>query len=156
MLLALTVLLLAMIYRFGPSREHARWRWVTPGGAVAALLWIAASFAYSWYLSRFAHYDKTYGSFGAAAGAMTWMWMSTIIVLFGAELNAEIEHQTAVDSTTGRPAPLGERGATMADTVGVASPKNALLTLIPFAGLLFPSARPPSPKLTPEQARRRA
>lgn len=157
LLLVLSMALLAVIYRFGPSRQHARWRWVTPGGAVASVLWLGASFAYSWYLSNFAHYDRTYGSFGAAAGAMTWMWMSTIIVLFGAELNAEIEHQTTVDSTTGRPLPMGQRGASMADTVGSASPKGAWLSLVPFAGLLLKGRlAPPSPELTPEQARRRA
>jgi membrane protein len=119
-LLASTVLMLALIYRFGPSREHARWQWITWGSALAALLWLAASLAFSWYMSNLAHYDRTYGSFGAAAGAMIWMWMSVIIVLLGAELNAEIEHQTAVDSTTGPPKPMGLRGAHMADTVGKA------------------------------------
>ena len=71
-------------------------------------------------MSSLAHFDRTYGSFGAAAGAMTWMWMSNVIVLLGAELNAEIEHQTAVDSTTGPPRPMGRRGARMADTLGKA------------------------------------
>jgi membrane protein len=114
---------LSVVYRYGPSREHARWRWVSWGGVVASVLWIAASLAFSWYMSNLAHYDRTYGSFGAAAGAMTWLWMSVVIVLFGAELNAEIEHQTAVDSTTGAPLPLGRRGAVMADTVGEPAPK---------------------------------
>ncbi len=119
----LTMLALAVVYRHGPSRQHARWRWVTWGAAVAALLWIAASLAFSWYMSNLAHYDRTYGSFGAAAGAITWLWMSVVIVLFGAELDAEIEHQTAVDSTTGAPLPMGRRGAKMADTVGEAAPR---------------------------------
>ena len=117
-LAALMMLVLSVVYRYGPSREHARWRWVSWGGVVAAVLWIAASLAFSWYMSNLAHYDRTYGSFGAVAGAMTWLWMSVVIVLFGAELNAEIEHQTAVDSTTGPPQPMGRRGATMADTIG--------------------------------------
>jgi membrane protein len=119
-LLGVTVVLLSVIYRYGPSREHARWRWLTWGSALAAALWLAASLAFSWYLSNMAHYDRTYGSFGVAAGAMTWSWMSVVIVLLGAELNAEIEHQTAVDSTTGPPMPMGMRGARMADTVGKA------------------------------------
>ncbi len=122
-LVLLTMLALAVVYRYGPSREHARWRWVTWGAAVAALLWIAASLAFSWYMSNLAHYDRTYGSFGAAAGAITWLWMSVVIVLFGAELDAEIEHQTAVDSTTGPPLPMGRRGAVMADTVGESAPR---------------------------------
>jgi len=111
---------LAVIYRFGPSRERAKWRWVTPGSVLASLLWVAGSLLFSWYLANFAHYDRTYGSLGAAVGVMTWLWLSSIIVLLGAELNSEIEHQTAKDSTTGAPMPLGARGAAMADTVGEA------------------------------------
>jgi membrane protein len=114
------VFALALIYRFGPSREQPRWRWVTVGSVVASALWIAGSLLFSWYLANFAHYDRTYGSMGAAIGLITWLWLSAIIVLLGAELNSEIEHQTAVDSTTGAPLPLGARGATMADTVGEA------------------------------------
>ena len=88
----------------------------------AALLWIAGSSLLSWYLSNFGDYSATYGSLGAAIGMMTWMWMSAIIVLCGAELNSEIEHQTVRDTTVGRPKPLGARGATMADTVGRSVP----------------------------------
>ncbi len=118
----LMMLVLGVVYRYGPSREHARWRWVTWGSVAAAVLWVAASLAFSWYMSNLAHYDRTYGSFGAVAGAMTWLWMSVVIVLFGAELNAEIEHQTAVDSTTGAPLPMGRRGAAMADSIGESAP----------------------------------
>jgi membrane protein len=85
-------------------------------------LWIAGSSALSWYLSNFGNYSATYGSLGAAIGLMMWMWMSAIVVLFGAELNSEIEHQTAVDTTVGNPKPLGNRGAAMADTLGPAVP----------------------------------
>ncbi len=123
-LVLLMIGVLAVVYRYGPSREHARWRWVTWGSVTAAVLWVAASLGFSWYMSNLAHYDRTYGSFGAAAGAMTWLWMSVVIVLFGAELNAEIEHQTALDSTTGRPLPMGLRGAAMADSVGEAAPSR--------------------------------
>ncbi len=119
-LLLLTVMELAVVYRFGPSREHARWRWVTWGGAAAAILWLAGSFLYSWYVANLAHYDRTFGSLGAGVGGLIWMWISSMIVLLGAEFNAEIEHQTTVDSTTGPPAPMGRRGARMADTVGAA------------------------------------
>ena len=73
-----------------------------------------------WYLANFADYDATYGSLGAAIGLMMWMWISTIVILAGAELNAEIEHQTACDTTVGPEKPLGARGAAMADTVGAA------------------------------------
>ncbi|MBV8538034.1 MAG: YihY/virulence factor BrkB family protein [Alphaproteobacteria bacterium] len=108
----------AVIYRYGPSREDARWRWVSWGSIVASVLWIGASMLFSWYTTSFGNYDKTYGSLGAAVVFMTWIWISNIVVLLGAELDAEMEHQTMRDTTTGRPRPLGERGAYMADTVG--------------------------------------
>jgi membrane protein len=120
-LLGAMMLGLAVVYRYGPSREHARWRWVSWGGALAAVLWLGASLLFSGYMTNFAHYDRTYGALGAVVGAMTWMWLTSIIVLLGAELNAEIEHQTVVDSTTGSPLPMGGRGAEMADTVGKAA-----------------------------------
>ncbi|HEY2355859.1 MAG TPA: YihY/virulence factor BrkB family protein [Phenylobacterium sp.] len=109
----------AAIYRFGPSREMARWRWVGWGATFAALAWVVGSLGYSWFLNHVAHYDVTYGSLGAVVGFMMWIWFSTMMVLVGAELNAEIEHQTARDSTTGAPLPMGARGAAMADTVGL-------------------------------------
>jgi membrane protein len=83
------------LYRFGPSRRPPRWRWLSVGAITAALLWIAGSALLSWYLANFGNYDATYGSLGAAIGLMTWMWMSAIVVLLGAELNSEIERQAA-------------------------------------------------------------
>jgi membrane protein len=118
LLVAMIILGLELLYRYGPSREQARWRWVSWGSVAATILWVVASLAFSFYVGNFAHYDRTYGSLGAAVGFMTWTWISTIVILLGAELNAEIEHQTAVDSTTGAPKPLGARGAKMADTLG--------------------------------------
>jgi membrane protein len=112
---------LAILYRYGPSRATPRWQWLSAGAIASAFLWLAGSGLLSWYLSNYANYTATYGSLGAAIGLMTWMWMSAIIILCGAELNSEIEHQTTVDSTVGRQKPLGARGATMADTVGTAS-----------------------------------
>ncbi|GEP12111.1 YihY/virulence factor BrkB family protein [Methylobacterium gnaphalii] len=112
---------LALIYRYGPSRDAPRWRWVTPGSLIAALLWLAGSLGFSWYVANFGKYNQTYGSLGAAIGFMTWIWLSTTIVLLGAQLNAETEHQTAEDTTVGAPKPLGAREARMADTVGVAT-----------------------------------
>jgi membrane protein len=109
---------LGFIYRYGPSRRDARWRWVTWGSIVAALLWIAASMLFSTYVATFDSYNKTYGSLGAAVGFMMWLWISAVIILLGGELNAETEHQTARDSTEGRAKPLGSRGAMMADHVG--------------------------------------
>jgi membrane protein len=112
---------LAMIYRYGPSRIEPRWEWLAPGTLFATVAWLAGSALFSWYLSNFANYDATYGSLGAAIGLMMWMWLSVIVILFGAELNSEIEHQTARDTTVGPEKPLGARGAAMADTVGQAA-----------------------------------
>jgi membrane protein len=120
LLFLMIVLGLALLYRFGPSRRNAEWRWVSVGSVFAALAWIAGSMAFSYYLVNFANYDATYGSLGAVIGLMMWMWLSAIVVLVAAEINAEIEHQTARDSTVGREKPLGARGAAMADTVGEA------------------------------------
>ena len=111
---------LAVLYRFGPNRTEPRWQWVSVGSVAAAVLWLAGSAGLSFYLSRFADYSATYGSLAAGVGLMMWLWLSAIVVLLGAELNAEIEHQTAHDSTVGRRKPIGARGATMADSVGEA------------------------------------
>lgn len=113
-------LALALIYRFGPSREAPRWRWITWGSAVATILWLGASALFSWYAANFGKFNETYGSLGAAIGFMTWLWISAIVILLGAELDAEMEHQTLRDTTTGAEKPMGARGARMADTVGTA------------------------------------
>jgi membrane protein len=120
LLLLMVMTGLALLYRYGPSRRQPKWQWVSVGSVFATLAWLGGSALLSWYLASFANYDATYGSLGAAIGLMMWMWMSSIVVLFGAELNSEIEHQTARDSTVGAEKPLGARRATMADTVGAA------------------------------------
>ncbi len=117
-LLAVYVVALTLVYRYGPCRARAKWRWLTPGGLVAALLSLVFSGAFSLYLSEIADFSRTYGSLGAMMGFLLWTWLSAQAILIGGALNAAIEHQTAVDSTTGAPRPLGERGATVADTVG--------------------------------------
>ena len=109
---------LACVYRFGPSREAPRWKWLSWGSVTATVLWLVASALFSFYAANFGTFNETYGSLGAAIGFMTWLWISAIAILLGAELNAEIEHQTARDTTTGAPKPMGARGAKMADTVG--------------------------------------
>lgn len=119
-MLIVVVFGLAVVYRFGPSRTDPQWRWVTVGSVAAAFLWIAASMTFSWYVASFDSYNRTYGSLGAGVGFMVWIWVSVVIVLIGAELNAEMEHQTAKDTTVGPEKPLGRRGATMADRVGEA------------------------------------
>jgi membrane protein len=84
---------LLILYRYGPSHAFRGWRWLALGAAAAVVLWLIGSALLSWYLSNFGNYTATYGSLGAAIGLMTWMWMSAIIVLAGAELNSEIERQ---------------------------------------------------------------
>jgi membrane protein len=121
-LLLVAVGALAVLYRYGPSRQRERWSWVSAGSALAAVLWLVTSLLFSQYVAHFGNYDKTYGSLGAVIGFMSWIWVSVITVLFGAEINSEIEHQTAVDTTTGHARPMGERGAFMADTLGAARP----------------------------------
>lgn len=109
---------MALLYRFGPSRSLARWRWISWGSGLAATAWVAMSAGFTAYVANFGRYDETYGALGAVIGFMTWTWLSSMVFLMGAELNSEIEHQTARDTTTGAPLPLGRRGAVMADTVG--------------------------------------
>ena len=116
-LVVILTLFLAAVYRYGPSREKARWRWVSWGGAAATLCWLVVSFAFSYYVAHFGSYNKTYGSLGAAIGFMTWIWLSTSVVLIGAEMDAEMEHQTARDTTEGEEKPLGARHAVKADRV---------------------------------------
>jgi membrane protein len=111
---------LSILYRYGPSRNEPRWRWVTPGSLFAALIWIAASLLFSWYAENFGSYNKTYGSLGAIIGFMTWIWLSIIVILVGAAIDAELEHQSVRDTTAGALKPMGQRGAKMADTVGPA------------------------------------
>jgi membrane protein len=119
-LLMVVIPWLAALYRYGPSRRSAKWRWVTWGSAVAAVLWILTSMLFSWYVASFESYNRLYGSLGAGVGFMVWIWLSVVVILIGAELNAEMEHQTARDTTEGVEKPLGMRGAVVADHVGPA------------------------------------
>jgi len=106
----------ATLYRYGPSREQARWVWLTPGSIFAALMWLVLTIGFGIYVAQFGNYNATYGSLGTVVVTLTWLYLSSYILLFGAELNSEIEHQTAQDTTT-LAAPLGERGAWVADHV---------------------------------------
>lgn len=115
---------IGLVYRFGPSRRRARWRWLIPGAVLATIGWILTSAAFSFYLQNFADYNATYGSLGAVIGFMTWTWLSVIIILVGAQVNAEVEHQTINDSTIGQPKPMGKRGAFVADHVGEPAPRR--------------------------------
>ncbi|PWW04260.1 membrane protein [Hoeflea marina] len=113
-----TVLGLSAIYRWGPDRRSAKWRWVTPGAVFATVSVMTVSAIFSWYVSNFANYSASYGSLGAPIGFLTWLWISVIVVVTGGELNSEVERQTAIDTTLSPDKPMGERGAYVADTLG--------------------------------------
>ncbi|TKA96599.1 YihY/virulence factor BrkB family protein [Cereibacter changlensis] len=119
LLLLVAAMAMTLLYRYAPDREPPEWRWVTWGSGIATLVWLLGSVAFTIYLENFANYGATYGSLGALIGLLLWIWVATIILIIGAEINAEMEHQTARDTTTGPEQPMGERGARMADTLGV-------------------------------------
>jgi membrane protein len=108
----------SVVYRYAPCREHARWKWVTWGSVAAATLWLAVSLVFTVYVENFASYAQVYGAVGGVMVLLTWFYLASFAILLGAVLNAEMEHQTAIDSTTGPPEPMGERGAYVADTLG--------------------------------------
>ena len=107
----------ATLYRYGPSREDAKWTWITPGSVFTAVAWLLLTIGFGFYVGHFTNYSANYGSLGAVVALLTWMYLSAYAFIVGAELNSEIEHQTAKDSTTGSPRPLGDRGAWAADNV---------------------------------------
>lgn len=121
-LLAMTLgLSLTVLYRHGPSRRPPEWRWVTWGSAFATISWLIMSLAFTTYLDRIANFNATYGALAAPIGFLFWVWLSIIVIILGAEINGEMEHQTAMDTTTGPDKPMGKRGAVMADTLGAPS-----------------------------------
>src|SRR5207253_1054561 len=117
LLTAAAAAIAATLYRYGPSREDAQWKWITPGSLFAAVVSILLTIAFGFYLGHFTNDHASYGSLGAVVALLTWMYLSAYAFVFGAELNSEIEHQTAKDSTTGRPEPMGDRAAWAADNV---------------------------------------
>jgi membrane protein len=117
LLLALIIAALAVVYRVAPDRDAPRFRWVSSGAIVAAVLWIIGSVGFSLYVNNFGSYNKTYGTLAGVVVFMLWLFLTSYIVLLGAEINAESERQTRRDSTTGEPRPMGRRRAVAADTV---------------------------------------
>ncbi|UWQ21133.1 YihY/virulence factor BrkB family protein [Jannaschia sp. W003] len=109
-----------LLYRFGPARDPAKWRWLTPGALIACTLWLVASIGFSIYVTNFGSYNETFGSLAGVVVMLMWMWISAYVILMGAELNSEIEAQTARDTTTGPREPMGYRGAVKADELGAA------------------------------------
>ena len=117
-LVAVSIVGLGVLYRFGPSRPPARWRWLTPGAALATLLWLAASAGFAFYVQNFGSYQETFGALAGVIILLMWLWISALLILLGAEVNAEAEAQTRIDTTTGTPMPMGARNAVKADTLG--------------------------------------
>ncbi|MHA3840109.1 YihY/virulence factor BrkB family protein [Sphingomonas aestuarii] len=107
----------AFVYRYGPDRARARWQWLSVGSVAATLLWLVATLGFGVYAANFANYNATYGALGAVVVLLMWLFVSSYAVLIGAEINAEAERQTGIDTTIGHERPLGKRGATMADTL---------------------------------------
>lgn len=116
---AFSVVSLGLLYRFAPSRRQAKWHWVSWGSVIAATLWAIGSLLFALYLQSFGSYQKTYGAVGSVVALLMWFYLSSFFVMLGAQINAEMEHQTARDTTEGAPKPMGRRGAYVADTLGV-------------------------------------
>ncbi len=133
----------ATLYRYGPSRRHAHWAWLTPGSLFSALLWLALAIGFGIYVANFSNYNATYGSLGTVVVTLTWFYLSSYILLFGAELNSEFEHQAAQDGTNAK-APLEERGAWAADNIASRRNEGASARLPPgkIAGEVKPRPEP--------------
>ncbi len=116
---------MALLYRFGPSRDQPEWKWITPGAIFAVVGAIGVSAAFSYYVANFGSYNETYGSLGAIVGFLTWLWLVIVVLVLGGEINSELEHQTAEDTTIGKEQPMGQRDAVMADNVGHKFGKDA-------------------------------
>ncbi len=109
---------ISVLFRYGPDRRNARWRWLTPGAGIACILWVAGSIGFSLYVQTFGTYNETFGALAGVIVLLTWLWLSAFIVLLGALLDAEVEAQTSRDSTVGPDRPRGQRGAVKADEIG--------------------------------------
>ncbi|MFL6618295.1 MAG: YihY/virulence factor BrkB family protein [Povalibacter sp.] len=112
---------LAVVYRYAPDREKARWHWITPGSAIAASLWLAGGLLFAVYVRNWGSYGETYGALGGVIVLLMWFYLSGYIIILGAEINSELERQTVKDTTEGSEKPIGQRGAFSADTIGPAS-----------------------------------
>ena len=143
----------ATLYRYAPSRENARWDWITPGSLFTAFTWVLLTLGFGYYVTSVADYNATYGSLGAVIALLTWMYLSAYVLVIGAELNSEIEHQTAKDSTTGAPRPMGERGAWAADHVARGEDPEKQVRAANKDSPSIGDAGPPVPTDAPDPAR---
>ena len=120
-LVCMTIFGLAVLYRYAPSRDEPEWTWASPGALVACLVWIIASVGFAFYVSNFGAYNESFGTLAGVIVLLMWFWISAFIVLLGAELNAELEAQTRMDTTKGPDEPMGSRDAVKADHLGAAA-----------------------------------
>jgi membrane protein len=123
-LFAIVAAALAVLYRLAPDRDAAKMSWVSVGALVATTIWLLASIGFSIYSSTFGNYAKTYGVFAGVVILLFWLWLTSYAILLGAEINAEAEGQTVVDTTKGPEEPLGQRGAVKADSLPPANPEG--------------------------------
>jgi len=117
-ILALTMVGLSVLYRYGPSRDAPEFQWVSPGAIAACIVWLIGSAGFAFYVANFGSYNESFGALGGVVVLLMWLWISAFIVMLGAELNAEMEAQTRYDTTVGRDLPMGERDASKADQLG--------------------------------------
>ncbi|WP_411891810.1 YihY/virulence factor BrkB family protein [Yoonia sp. SDW83-1] len=122
-LVALTIFGLSVLYRYAPSRDAAEWKWASVGAIVGCLMWVVASAGFAFYVNNFGSYNESFGTLAGVIVLLMWFWISGFIILLGAELNAELEAQTRVDTTVGRDLPMGARDAKKADVLGEAAAK---------------------------------
>ena len=108
-------LFLALLYRVAPHRDAPQLKWLSLGAIVATVIWVVASVLFSFYVDNFGSYSETYGALAGVVVLLLWFWLTALVILLGAEINAETEAQTEKDSTTGPPKPLGQRDAVKAD-----------------------------------------
>jgi membrane protein len=119
---AVVAALLTVVYRYAPDRDKPQWRWVTWGSVIATVLWVVASFGFSFYVANFGNYNETYGALGAVIVLLLWLFISAFVIILGGEINGEMEHQTGHDTTSGEPRPMGQREAHVADDLGERHP----------------------------------
>jgi membrane protein len=117
LLVALVIAALAIVYRLASNRDAPKFVWTSPGAIVATVLWVLGSGLFSLYVNNFGSYNKTYGTLAGIIVFLLWLYLTSYIILLGAEINAEAEKQTAADTTVGAPVPMGQRRAVAADTV---------------------------------------
>jgi membrane protein len=121
LLAALMMVALSVLYKIAPHRDNPKIRWVSWGAVIATILWVIGSAGFFFFVNNFGSYNETYGALAGVIVLNLWLLLTMFVILLGAEINSELEHQTRRDTTTGEPRPLGQRDAEKADHVGEAA-----------------------------------